>query len=239
MEDLLWRYPDDFLPRYGFKPVARQFTLSDGGRLDVSFRDANDRLWVIEVKAVPIRYADAEQVHRYARQLREANPSDPPIPALVSPYINATVSETLVRWAIEPFEITEATFRRVATERGLEMESQPSLATLTTDAMAEGIRQGNKALSSRTIHPPAGKGPRDGWYQLVQFSPCKPENPTKCYCSLHATYHYRRDGETRCLQHKDSTTAGRSNCEYHPAAERPVDAFSVCRRCGRAASEGS
>lgn len=129
MEDLLWRYPDDFFPGRGFKPVARQFTLSDGGRLDVSFRDKNERLWVIEVKAKPIRYADADQVHHYAEKLRETNPSDPPIPALVAPSINSTVHETLVRWAIEPFEISEATFRRVATERGVEMEEAPTVVT--------------------------------------------------------------------------------------------------------------
>ena len=125
MEDLLWKYPDEVFPRQGFKPVARQFTLSGAGRLDISFRDANDRLWVIEVKAVPVRTETADQVHRYAQKLRDEHPLDPPIPAVVAPLINATVRDHFDRWGIEHFEITEATFRRVANERGIAMEQPP------------------------------------------------------------------------------------------------------------------
>lgn len=117
MEDLLWKYPDDFFPRHGFKPVARQFTLSGAGRLDISFRDSNERLWVIEVKAVPLRIADADQVDRYARKLRETHSEIALIPAVVAPVINSTVRETLDRWGIEHFEIGEATFRRAALEK--------------------------------------------------------------------------------------------------------------------------
>lgn len=122
MEDLLWRFPDDFFPRHGFKQATRQFTLSDGGRLDISFRDASQRLWVIEVKAVAIRTDAADQVIRYVEALRAAQPHDAPIPAVVAPLINATVRSHFDRWGIEYFEISEATFRRVANERGIAME---------------------------------------------------------------------------------------------------------------------
>lgn len=121
MEDLLWEYPDDFFPRHGFKKESRQFTLSGAGRFDISFRDASKRLWVIEVKAVPIRLEVADQVYRYAQQLKEAHPDDAPIPAVVAPVINATVRDHFDRWGIEHFEISEATFRRVAGERGIDM----------------------------------------------------------------------------------------------------------------------
>jgi len=129
MEDLLWRFPDDFFPRLGFKQATRQFTLSDGGRLDISFRDATERLWVIEVKAVAIRTEVADQVYRYAQQLRAAQPHDMPIPAVVAPVINATVRDHFDRWGIEHFEISEATFRRVANERGIAIEREPAPAT--------------------------------------------------------------------------------------------------------------
>lgn len=148
MEELLWKYPRDFFPpRYEFKPAARQFTLSDGGRPDISFRDANDRLWVVEVKATAIRTEVADQIYRYVRNLKEAHPHDAIIPAVVAPVINSTVREVFDRWGIEHFEISEATFRRVATERGIEVDPQePSV-----DASASGVARA-------TRHPATEKG---------------------------------------------------------------------------------
>src|SRR5207245_2802311 len=116
------------------EPVARQFTLSDAGRLDISFRDSSERLWVIEVKAVPIRTEVADQVYRYARKLRETHPQDPPIPAVVAPVINSTVRDHFDRWGIEYFEISKAVFRRVAEERGVEI----SAAAVEAHAVASG-----------------------------------------------------------------------------------------------------
>lgn len=137
MEDLLWNFPDDFFPRHGFKQTARQFTLTEGGRLDISFRDASARLWVIEVKAVPIRTDVADQVYRYAQNLRESHPNDPPIPAVVSPIINATVRGHFDRWGIEHFEISEATFRRVANEKGIPIEQEPQTLAQPTPTPGE------------------------------------------------------------------------------------------------------
>ena len=231
MEDLLWRYPDDFFPGRGFKPVKRQFTLSDGRRPDVSFRDKNERLWVIEVKAVPVRYADADQVHHYAEKLREANPSDPPIPALVAPYINSTVSETLVRWAIEPFEISEAAFRRVATERGVEMES--TKPTTTTDAMTEGIQRGTRALSSQATHEQAGAGPQNGWYNLQSKA-----TRGKWSDPANWVWHYRKDGTTVCGAHSKPATAVRTNAEYVPGAQPAGAPGRTCSICAAAVAKG-
>lgn len=140
MEDLLWRFPDDFFARRGhrFTQATRQFTLSDGGRLDISFRDANNRLWVIEVKAVPLRIGAADQVYRYAQQLRDARPNEILFPAVVAPVINSVVEEQLIRWSIEPFQISEAEFRRVADERGVALE--PQVATIVSPAPATTLR---------------------------------------------------------------------------------------------------
>lgn len=148
MEDLLWKYPGDFFPpRYGFKPAARQFTLSDGGRLDISFRDASERLWVVEVKATAIRTEVADQIYRYARNLKEAHPHDTVIPAVVAPVINSTVRDHFDRWGIEYFEINEATFRRVATERGIEVDPQePSV-----DASASGVARVASVATTRSV----------------------------------------------------------------------------------------
>src|ERR1700674_5238772 len=93
MEDLLWRFPDDFFVRRGhkFTQVERQFTLPDRGRLDIWFRDAGERLWVIEVKAIPLRIGVADQVYRYAQQLRESRPNEILFAAVVAPVINSVV----------------------------------------------------------------------------------------------------------------------------------------------------
>jgi hypothetical protein len=127
MEDLLWEYPDEFWPGRGFKKERRQHSLSEAGRLDISFRDSHERLWVIEVKAVPVRIEIADQVHRYADKLRELNPHDRPIAAVVGPVIGASVRDSLNNWGVEWFEFSEAMFRRVANEKGISMEPIPEL----------------------------------------------------------------------------------------------------------------
>lgn len=176
MEDLLWRYPADFFPRYGFKPIARQFTLSDGGRLDISFRDSTDRLWVVEVKAVPIRTEVADQVYRYARRLREAHPQDPPIPAVVAPVINATVRDHFDRWGIEYFEIGEAVFRRVANERGEDVFSQ----------QAEPVALAAAPSQTGSLGPCGNFKTTLGYARFCQRGMCESCNYRSCECPHHS-----------------------------------------------------
>ena len=213
MEDLLWRYPDDFFPGRGFKPVARQFTLSGAGRLDISFRDNLERLWVVEVKAVPVRTEVADQVYRYSQALRDAHPHDRPFPAVVAPVINATVREHFDRWGIEYYEISEAMFRRVATERGVEMESTEP--TTTTAAMAEGIQRGNRALSSPYVYKPLAA--HKGNVTTVTLSGV-----------LFPKVHHTLDGKTTLCNHGlhdvDKLTSLKRNWVF-------VESAATCKKC--------
>lgn len=223
MEDLLWKYPDDFFPGRGFKPVARQFTLSGAGRLDISFRDNLDRLWVIEVKAVPIRTDVADQVYRYAQSLRDAHPNDRPFPAVVAPVINATVREHFDRWGIEYYEITEAMFRRVATERGVEMEApEPTTAKATAH---------KSATAPKTR---AGPGPLNGWYNLQSNA-----TSGKWADPANWVWHYRKDGTTACGAHTLPKIAEREDAAYVLGPKPEGAPGRNCAKCEAQADKDS
>ena len=169
MEDLLWKFPDDFFVRRGqkFTRADRQFTLSDGGRLDISFRDASNRLWVVDVKAVPLRIGVADQVYRYAQQLKETRPNEILFPAVVAPIINSVVEEQLIRWGIEPFQISEAEFLRVADARGVVRDqapvvvASPRAAPTAATATASGSTAGRlRAMSTDELLALRAETPR-------------------------------------------------------------------------------
>jgi hypothetical protein len=222
MEDLLWRFPDDFFAKRGhrFTPAAKQFTLSDGGRLDISFRDASERLWVVEVKAAPLRIGVADQVYGYWQRLKESRPNEILFPAVVAPVINSIVEEQLIRWGIESFQISEAEFRRVATERGVEMESTEP--TTTTDAMTEGIQRGTRALSSQATHA------------LYVYKELASHEGAVTTITLNGTLfpvvHYTYDGKVALDNHNlrnvDKLTSLKRNWVF-------VESAPTCKRCVR------
>jgi hypothetical protein len=115
----------------------------------------------------------------------------------------------------------EATFQRVATERGVEIEmpkrrppNRPSPPTVNTAA----------------TRAPAGAGPINGPYQLVQNGPCK-NGKGRCYCAVHAIWHYRINGRTVCEAH-EGTTALRTNAHYAEAPAVPPGAPRCTKACG-------
>jgi hypothetical protein len=229
MEDLLWKYPDDFFPGKGFKQADRQFTLPGAGRGDISFRDSTERLWVIEVKAVPIRTEVADQVYRYAEALRVAHPELALIPAVVAPVINATVRGHFDRWGVEHFEISEATFRRVAAEQGMAAEPEQANAAGSPVRVSAAVRVA-------TNFGTCGDGPVDGLYALVQNAPCRHASG-RCYCADHVTWHYRIDGQTVCGAHSGAATATRTDCTYFAASTAPEE--RVCNKGCRAAARSA
>lgn len=129
MEDLLWRFPDESFAKRGhtFTPAVRQFTLPDRGRLDIAFRDASERLWVLEVKAGRLPWGVIDQVHRYAQQLKQAHPKEIVVLAVVSPMITASQAQQLLYWDIESFQIAEIEFLHVAEANGIPIEPAPDI----------------------------------------------------------------------------------------------------------------
>ena len=221
MEDLLWRYPDDFFPGRGFKPVERQFTLSGAGRLDISFRDNLERLWVIEVKAVAVRTEVADQVYRYAQSLREAHPHDRPFPAVVAPVINATVREHFDRWGIEYYEITEAMFRRVATERGVEIEP----TELRADAGPPDRAPVPRPPKEGTMEYALGALPKDYTGAAERFTERNPDRPWPV--------HYVADQQTIC-DGRSTQTLTQNQVRAHGRWRTYKSAVDVtCRLCLR------
>ena len=182
---------------------------------------------------------NSESAIKSANQLRprrvygNVRSDDRPFPAVVAPVINATVREHFDRWGIEYYEISEAMFRRVATERGVEMEQAEPTAS-ATEAMAEGIQRGTRALSSKPALTPAGNGPLNGWYNLQS-------NATQGRWSDPANWiwHYRIDGTTACGAHRKAATAERTDAAYVEGAKPPNAPGTECQVCARAAKDSS
>ena len=119
MEMLLWKYPGDFFPNRGFQQFQKQYTLPSGVRFDLAFHDANHTLWVMEIKAVPLKIEVVNQVHGYAMELQKLHDQGPPpISMVISPSISPPVRAQLDYWGVAYEEIHEGAFRAVATKHG-------------------------------------------------------------------------------------------------------------------------
>lgn len=113
MEDLIANYPDDFFPRKQFKLIGRQKTFPGVGRFDLMFKDEFDTTILMELKARPAKYKDADQLAKYWNALTQQGQKGV-IMWLVAPAIPFSVRDFLDRIGIEYTEIHEAEFRRVA-----------------------------------------------------------------------------------------------------------------------------
>src|SRR5882724_1640215 len=112
MEELIAKFPEDFFPGKGF--VA----------------DHHQRKNLIELKAQPLKIADADQVGRYKTALQEHGEKRI-IMWLVSPRIPTHVRESLDDFSIEYEEIHVAKFRQVAEERGFLISEESATRTET------------------------------------------------------------------------------------------------------------
>jgi hypothetical protein len=122
LEDLLAAYPDDFFPGRGFRLLGRQTPMSGVGRFDVLFEDHQQRKWLIELKAVPLKITDTDQVMRYYEELRQREPGTAFIPCFVAPHIPTPVRNYLDGKGIDHREITIAEFIRVAAANGVAID---------------------------------------------------------------------------------------------------------------------
>lgn len=147
MEELLWKYPDDFFPNHRFKQFKRQYTLPSGGRFDLAFHDVNQTLWVTEVKAVPLRIQVVNQVREYAIELGKLHhQGPPPISMVVAPVISPPIRAQLDYWGVDYAEIHEAKFFSVSNMHG---ESEPEPPTQPTQEFARGGKTMSGAVGSQ------------------------------------------------------------------------------------------
>ena len=130
MEELIAKFPEDFFPGKGFVLIGRQVTFPGVGRFDLLFADHHQRKNLIDLKAQPLKIADADQVGRYKTALQEHGEKRI-IMWLVSPRIPTHVRESLDDFSIEYEEIHVAKFRQVAEERGFLISEESATRTET------------------------------------------------------------------------------------------------------------
>src|ERR1043166_4863589 len=132
MEELIAKFPDDFFPKKGFVLVGRQVSYPGVGRFDLLFSDHHNRKNLFELKAQPLKIADADQVGRYKTALQERGEKRI-IMWLVSPRIPTHVRESLDDFSIEYEEIHIAKFKQVAEEHGISLNDESTgNATVST-----------------------------------------------------------------------------------------------------------
>ncbi len=117
MEELIARYPAEFFPRNDFSLVGRQGSFPGVGRYDLLFKDGRGTNILMELKARPAKYEDADQLAKYHDALMLSGHKGVVL-WLVAPTIPASVKEFLDNVGIEYSEIHVGEYRRVAEKVG-------------------------------------------------------------------------------------------------------------------------
>src|SRR5215813_7269077 len=135
MEELIARYPEDFFPRKAWRLKDRQHSFAGVGRFDLLFEDEHRTNVLIELKARPAKYEDADQLAKYRTAIQETGTGNV-IMWLVSPLIPKPIRDFLDSIGIDYTEIHEAEFRAIASKNSFpiqsETQSSPSLGRLTS-----------------------------------------------------------------------------------------------------------
>jgi hypothetical protein len=132
MEDLISTYPSEFFPRKELTFVNRQGSFPEVGRYDLLFSDRFGNQILIELKRVPVKAADADQLVRYHEALIASGHRNV-ILWIVAPTIPKQTEDFLDRYGIEHSVIHEAEFRQVATRHNYIFESENKSATQAGD----------------------------------------------------------------------------------------------------------
>ena len=115
---VLFLYPDELLPGRGFQPVSREYVLPSGGKPDLSLRDADGCLWILEVKPHLADGAAVEQLNRYVMEIRQLRAA-PCKAALVTPAISTAAQERLREYRMELFIVTPDLIQSTAERHAL------------------------------------------------------------------------------------------------------------------------
>lgn len=132
MENLIASFPEDFFPGHQLVLKGRQQSFAGIGRFDLLFTDRHQSNVLMELKAVPAKYQNADQLGQYKTALELQNERNI-LMWLVAPLIPTSVRELLDRIGIEYTEIHENQFRRIADRRGI----APNVANSSTFSTAK------------------------------------------------------------------------------------------------------
>jgi len=159
MEELIARYPSEFFPRHAFRLIGRQGSFPGVGRYDLLFEDSHGMKVLMELKAVPARYADADQLAKYNDALRSSGQKGIML-WLVATSIQPSVREFLENVGIEHSEIHPVEYMRVAERYGFELAPERSEVVPPTPEPGTGTAIGEGLLANETSE--GEQGPNGG-----------------------------------------------------------------------------
>jgi len=123
MEDLISSYPTEFFPRKELTLVNRQGSFPGVGRYDLLFSDRFANEIVMELKRVPVKASDADQLVKYQEALVASGHRNVML-WIVAPTIPKQTEDFLDRYGIEHSVIHEAEFRQVAAKHSYTFQSE-------------------------------------------------------------------------------------------------------------------
>jgi hypothetical protein len=151
MQELLWRYPEQFL-----NEPLKQFkweTSSDVGRADLVFEDRHGRLLIIEVKRGKLPRGAIDQLLDYFGMMKQRFPDKPVELMVVANSIPSERRLTCESRDIECREISDKRFREVAAEYDYKFDSELTVShtpsqTLTSACNQDATGQKDGVLTS-------------------------------------------------------------------------------------------
>lgn len=152
MEDLIAAYPSDFFPRFSLTLVGRQQSFEGVGRFDLLFFDQHHTTILMELKARPAKYEDADQLARYKDEL-ERRGHRGILMWLVAPLIPPSVRDFLDRIGIQHEEIHEAEFRHVAERRGEAIKSEAAKTAAASAVLANAPQPSRSPKTANALDP--------------------------------------------------------------------------------------
>jgi hypothetical protein len=162
LENLLADHPDDFFPDRQFRLIGRQTSFAGVGRFDLLFEDHAGRKWLIELKAVPLKITDTDQLMRYHDEIHESAHSSGLVPCFVAPHIPPHVRSYLDGKGIEYREITLAEFQRVATAHGVRLEEDRPVVQQDPSTASDATPLETRELSPSSPSVAGGGAQGDG-----------------------------------------------------------------------------
>ena len=157
MEDLISSYPAEFFPRKELTFVNRQGSFPGVGRYDLLFSDRFENEIVMELKRVPVKASDAEQLVKYQEALIASGHRNVML-WIVAPTIPKQTQDFFDRYGIEHSVIHEAEFRQVAAKHSYTFESDSAPSTARHETQPSAKTHGPEAASTFSfVHAANGK----------------------------------------------------------------------------------
>ncbi len=149
MEDLIAQYPEEFFPGRGLVLKGRQESFSGIGRFDLLFEDLHKTKILMELKAKPAKYENANQLAKYKQALEQQGEKHVIMMWLVAPLISTPIREFMDHVGIQYTEIHEVDFRHVAARHDYSFASEAGSRTKDVASTVSGTQKKSIERGSR------------------------------------------------------------------------------------------